>query len=150
MLMICFDLDKPELPDLAIMGIPTCPIWLFHDFFDYFWPKKVKNISFKWIFWLFLTPKGHKHQSFKWIQIIINHFRSENCTPKLAVHCKYRQTSNTNPKDAQIQAVSLMWTIGRLLAIILTITIITKMPDHPTLILLLWELPVVSSTYTKI
>ena len=26
MLMICFDLNKTELPDLAIKGIPTCPI----------------------------------------------------------------------------------------------------------------------------
>ena len=26
MLMICFDLDKTVLPDMAIMGIPTCPI----------------------------------------------------------------------------------------------------------------------------
>ena len=25
-LMICFDFDKTELPDMAIMGIPTCPI----------------------------------------------------------------------------------------------------------------------------
>ena len=26
MLMICFDLDKTELPDLAIKGMPTSPI----------------------------------------------------------------------------------------------------------------------------
>ena len=26
MLMICFDIDKTELPYLAIKGIPTCPI----------------------------------------------------------------------------------------------------------------------------
>ena len=26
MLMICFDLNKTELPDLAIKGIPICPI----------------------------------------------------------------------------------------------------------------------------
>ena len=44
--MICFDLNKRELPDLAIKEIPTCPIWLFHEIFDYFWPKRVKNIRF--------------------------------------------------------------------------------------------------------
>ena len=35
-LMICFgfDLNKMELPDSAIEGILTCPIWLFHEIFD--------------------------------------------------------------------------------------------------------------------
>ena len=46
MLMICFDLNKTKLPDLEIKGIATCLIWLFHEIFDYFWPKKVKNIRF--------------------------------------------------------------------------------------------------------
>ena len=49
MLMICFDLDKTVLPDMAILGIPTCPIGLFHDIFDY----------------LFVTQKGQKHQIFE-------------------------------------------------------------------------------------